>query len=59
MLVVDALFGHAFGSVLAHAEAVAEAFALDDEGVGVLVFGVGFGVGGLGGDADDFGAAEV
>ena len=58
MLIVDALFRHAFGTVLAHAESVTEAASLDDEGVWGLCFGVGFGVGGLGDDGD-FGAAEI
>ncbi len=56
LLVVDALFGHAFGSVLTHAESVAESASLDEEGVGRL--GVCFGFAGLGDDGD-FGAAEV
>ena len=52
------MFGHAFGSILAHTEAVTEAVALDDEGCGGLVFGVAFGGDGLG-DYGDFGTAEV
>ena len=52
------MFGHAFGSVLAHAEAVTEAVTLDDEGCGSLAFGAAFGGDGLG-DYGDFGAAEV
>ncbi len=56
LLVVDALFGHAFGSVLAHAEAVAEAVSLDDEGVWLLF--VAFGFVDLGIDGE-FGAAEI
>ena len=52
LLVVESLFGHAFGSVLAHAEAVTEAFALDDEWRGGLVFAAAFGGDNLGNDRD-------